>query len=132
MKNKTTEQLHQQFYIDTPSPEKFTLDDFCFTSSPDMETFYTDGLTDGELVALVEETGVKTVTVDLEFISPLRWGEGNGDCWQATVSLNQQFRYGWSDTSPLRAIAGAVILCYLAEREWDERADVAIAMAESE
>lgn len=93
------------------------INDFSFTTSRDRDVFYTDGLTDDELIRLVEQTGVKTVAIDLEYFGSV-WGNNQ---WAATVSLNQQFRYGWADDTPLRAIAGAVILAFLGEREWDER-----------
>ena len=101
------------------------INDYAFIGGPGEETFYTDDLTDEELISLVEQTGVQTVTVELVFVPAAI------EKWVATTSLNQQFRYGWADMSPLRAIAGAVILCYLGEREWNEHADAQIAQAES-
>lgn len=93
------------------------LDDVSFVRRRDKEVFYSGDFTDDELIALVEQTDVTEITVNYEY-----YPQNHSLQWSVQVySPNMVGGMGLMETSLMRAVAGAMILGWLAERDYHDR-----------
>lgn len=97
--------------------EQLTLDDVSFVQRRDKEVFYSGNFTDDELISLVAQTDVIEVDVHWEFNPNSPTEKWHVQCYSPSFVGG----FGLLETNLMRAVAGTIILGWLAERDYQEQ-----------
>lgn len=95
--------------------DNISLDTLSFVRRRDKTVFYSREFPDDELISLVAQTGVTDIHVYWEFFpKPNEW---HVQCYSESFVGG----FGLWETSLMRGIAGAIILGWLAERDFNDQ-----------